>query len=60
MKYLKDLAEEKGKQIVRCNQIKSTDTGIQTVFNFSSNNGGTFDSFKYYNNYVVVDKRTIQ
>ena len=57
MKYLKDLLEEKNKMLVMYNKVLSTDTGIMSVFNFSSKNGGTFDSFKYYNDYVVIDKR---
>lgn len=53
----KDMAEDKGKEIVRYNQLLNTDTGIQSTFNFSSVNGGAPDSFQYYNDYVVIDKR---
>lgn len=56
-KWLKDLLEEKNKMLVRYNKVLSTDTGIISVFNFSNNNGGTHDSFMYYNDYVVIDKR---
>lgn len=59
MKYLflKDMLKAKGKQLVKYNEILKDDTNIENVFNFSNNNGGCCDSFKYYNNYYVIDKR---
>jgi hypothetical protein len=57
MKFLKDLLKEKNKMLVRYNQVLKDDTGIMSVFNFSNINGGTYDSFKFYNDYVVIDKR---
>lgn len=58
-KYLsfKDMAEDKGKEIVRYDQLLNTDTGIQSTYNFSSVNGGAPDSHNYYNDYVIIDKR---
>ena len=54
---LKELLEKHNKILVRYNEVLSSDTGIISVFNFSNSNGGTYDSFMYYNDYVVVDKR---
>lgn len=55
--FLKELLENKNKMLVRCDKVLSTDKGIMSVFNFSNNNGGTIDSFRYYNDYIVIDKR---
>ena len=56
-KSLKDMAEANNKEIVAYNKVLDTDTGIENIFDFSNKNGGAIDSFRYYNNYVVVDKR---
>ena len=55
---LKDMLKAKGKKLVHYTDPKrelGKDTKTQSVFNFSSENGGCPDSFKYYNDYVVVD-----
>lgn len=54
---LEDMCNDLGKEIVKHNKVLSTDTGIENVFNFSDKNGGAIDSHRYYNDYVVVDKR---
>ena len=54
---LKELLEKHNKMLVRYNKVLSSDTGIISVFNFSNSNGSTYDSFMYYNDYVVIDKR---
>ena len=56
-KTLKDMTDANNKQIVRYNELLYTDKGIERVFDFSSKNGGAIDSFKYYNDYVLIDKR---
>ena len=55
--YFKDMVRDNNKEVVRYNDIRQTDTGIETVFNFSSRNGGCSDSFYFYNDYVVVNRR---
>ena len=55
--FLKELLKKHNKVIVRYDKVLSTDKGLMSVFNFSNNNGGTIDSFKYYNDYVVINKR---
>ena len=54
---LKDMADDNNKEIVKYNAVLDTDTGIENVFDFSEKNGGAVDSFQYYNDYVLVDKR---
>lgn len=53
---LQDLCEQEGKRIVRYNAVPMDATGIETVFDFSSRLGGCVDSFRYYNDYVIIDK----
>ena len=52
---LQDLCEQEGKRIVRYNAVPMDATGIETVFDFSSRLGGCVDSFRYYNDYVIID-----
>lgn len=52
MKYLKDLIKSNNHKLVLYNQAKENKQ-YMTVFNYSKKYGGTYDSFKYYNNYVV-------
>lgn len=55
---LKEMLKAKGKKLVHYTNPKNEigkDTKTQSVFNFSNENGGCPDSFKYYNDYVVVD-----
>lgn len=52
MKFLKDLLKENGDKLVMYNQAKEGKTYV-SVFNYSSKYGGTHDSFKHYNYYVV-------
>jgi hypothetical protein len=58
--YLNDMLKDKNKQLVKHNELLDSDTGIESVFDFSNNNGGCTDSFKYYNDYVVIDKRNVK
>lgn len=53
MKYLKDLIKENGHKLVRYNETDTNNHVYMTVINYSTMHGGTYDSFKYYNNYVV-------
>lgn len=53
---LQDLCEQEGKRIVRYNAVPTDATGIETVFDFSNRLGGCVDSFRYYNDYVIIDK----
>lgn len=52
MRYLKDIIKENGHKLVKYNECK-VNRKYQSVFDYSVQNGGTFDGFKYYNNYVV-------
>ena len=54
---LRELLEKNNKMLIRYNQLLNTDKGIISVFDFSNNNGGTIDSFIYYNDYIIIDKR---
>lgn len=42
----------KGDKIVRYDNCRA-DKEYMSVFNYSKKYGGTFDSFKYYNDYVI-------
>jgi hypothetical protein len=56
MKYLKELVKEKGYQLRNSNQVLKQNESIEnvsSVFDFSDKNGGTYDGFKYYNNYYL-------
>lgn len=52
MMYLKELVEKNGDKLVRYNKCKQG-YKYESVFNYSSMHGGTYDSFKYYNDYYV-------
>ena len=50
--FLKDLVDSNGDRIVHYTKCKDENKNV-SVFNYSAKYGGTFDSFKYYNNYVI-------
>lgn len=50
--FLKELVEKNGDKIVRYNECKEGKK-YMSIFNYSEKYGGTFDSFKYYNEYVI-------
>ena len=58
MKYLSDLVEENGDRIeyfrLSISERELQNYTIESVFNCSDRHGGTFDSFKYYNDYVIL------
>jgi hypothetical protein len=56
MKYLTDLIKENNHKIVLYNECKMN-YKYMTVFDYSAKYGGTYDSLKYYNNYVVEIKK---
>lgn len=52
MKYLEELLKENGHKLVNYNKAQEGHK-YESVFNYSQKNGGTYDSFRYYNNYVI-------
>lgn len=50
--YLKELLDKNGHKLVRYDNC-IVGHKYESVFNYSERHGGTFDSFKYYNNYVI-------
>lgn len=52
MKYLIDLIKENNHKLVVYDKAK-TNREYMKVFDYSKKYGGTYDGFKYYNNYVV-------
>ena len=52
MYYLKDLVLKNGHKIVKYNECKAN-AKYMSVFDYSVKYGGTYDSFRYYNNYVI-------
>ena len=50
--FLKDLVKKNGDKIVYYNECK-IGKKYMSVFNYSEKYGGTIDSFKYYNEYVI-------
>lgn len=52
MKYLSELLKINGHKLVTYDQCEE-DHRYMTVFEYSVKYGGTYDSFKYYNNYLV-------
>ena len=52
MCYLMELLERNGHKLVKFDKCEA-DHEYMTVFNYSEKNGGTYDSFRYYNDYVV-------
>lgn len=52
MKFLKDLVEENGHKIMHYTQVRENHN-YMSVFDYSVKYGGTYDSFKFYNDYVI-------
>lgn len=52
MKYLTELIKDNNHKLVRYNKVKENHE-YMTVFNYSEKYGGTYDSFRYYNDYVI-------
>lgn len=52
MVQLKELIRANGHKLVRYDQCKPGRT-YKSVFAYSNGAGGTLDSFRYYNDYVV-------
>lgn len=50
--FLKELLEKNGHKLVRYDNCIDGHK-YESVFSYSERHGGTFDSFKYYNNYVI-------
>lgn len=50
--FFKDLVEYNGDKIVRYNETQ-LNKKYASILNYSNKYGGTIDSFKYYNDYVV-------
>lgn len=50
--FLKDLIEKNGDKLVHYTQGKKGKV-YMSVFNYSKKYGGTYDSFRYYNDYYV-------
>jgi hypothetical protein len=50
--YLKELIKKNGHKLVRYNECVVGHKYMK-VFDYSNKYGGTFDSFKYYNDYYV-------
>ena len=55
MKFLLELIKKNGDKLVYYKNCKENKKYI-SVFNYSNFHGGTFDAFKYYNDYVVEIK----
>ena len=57
MKYLRDLVKENKHEIKHFTEI--VEKGVEkehkymSVFEYSEKYGGTYDSFKYYNDYII-------
>ena len=52
MLFLRELIQQNGHKLARYNEAIAGHI-YMSVFNYSEKHGGTFDSFKYYNDYVV-------
>ena len=52
MCYLNELIKQNGHKLVKYDKCIDGHK-YESVFNYSSRYGGTFDGFKYYNNYVI-------
>jgi hypothetical protein len=50
--FLTDLIKKNGHELTHYTQVKNG-RKYESVFNYSNRYGGTFDSFKFYNDYVV-------
>lgn len=53
MMYLKELVAKNGHKIVHYKQATDPQKHYENVFNYSVKYGGTYDSMRYYNNYVI-------
>lgn len=49
---LKELLAKNGDKLVKYNETQEGKR-YESVFNYSIKNGGSIDSFRYYNDYVV-------
>lgn len=52
MLFLRELIQQNGHKLVRYNEAIAGHI-YMSVFNYSEKHVGTFDNFKYYNDYVV-------
>lgn len=52
MCFLKELLERDGYKLVHWKDGKAGHNYV-SVFDYSEQNGGTYDSFRFYNDYVV-------
>lgn len=52
MMYLEELIKKNGHQLIRWNEGKEGREYV-SVFDYSVSNGGTYDSFRYYNGFYV-------
>jgi hypothetical protein len=52
MQYLAELINSNNHKLVKYNEIKENHK-YMSIFDYSIKYGGTYDGFKYYNNYVV-------
>lgn len=52
MRYLKDIIRENGHKLTKYNECIVNHKYV-SVFNYSQQYGGSFDGYKYYNDYVV-------
>ena len=52
MKYLSELVKDNGHKLVTFNEVKFG-YEYKSVFDYSEEYGGTYDSHKYYNDYYV-------
>lgn len=52
MMFLNELVKKNGHKIVKFNECIAGHK-YESVFNYSEKYGGTFDSFKFYNNCVI-------
>lgn len=52
MMFLEELLKQNGHKLVRYNEGIEGHT-YMSVFDYSVKYGGTFDSFKYYNDYCI-------
>lgn len=53
MKYLRDLVKENGHKIRHFTEGVEKGHNYMSIFEYSVKYGGTYDSFKYYNDYVI-------
>lgn len=53
MKYLIDLIKENGHKLISRRDKLVDGRKYELVFNYSERHGGTYDSFKYYHDYII-------